>query len=384
MLKLIKINRSKKSFLLILSIVMMSCNSKSKQDVIEINNSDPSDSNFVTITKSQFQSSNMELGNITKQEFNSYVSANGMFDVPPENKATVSAYFAGYVKNISLLPGDTVTKGQVLFTLENPEYVQIQQDFLEAQSRLDYLKADYDRQRILLADNITSKKSFLKSKSEYQATLAQYQSLKKKLSIMNINPNKLTGATITSIIPVLSPISGTVTAIEASKGMFLNPSDVALTVTNTSHLHLELKIFEQDLPQVKEGQPIKIRIQNSTDTIYNGMVHLINRTINTKDRTIAIHGDLVNDVDARHFAPGMYIETNIITSSHMFDALPNEAIVNIENTFYALIKIDDTTYKKVPMDVGVSSNGFTQILNASDFNDKTEFVTKGAFNVITE
>ena len=380
----IKNSISQKGFLIILSIIMMSCNSKNKQDVIEINNSETPETNLVTITKSQFESSNMKLGSISKQEFNSSVKANGMFDVPPENKATVSAYFAGYVKNISLLPGDAVKKGQVLFTLENPEYVQMQQDFLEAQSKLDYLKADYDRQQTLLADNITSKKSFLKAESEYKMTLAQYQSLKKKLGLMNINPNTLSGETITSTISVLAPISGTVTSIEASKGMFLNPSDVALTVTNTNHLHLELKIFEQDLPLVKEGQPIKIHLLNNSDSIYDGEVHLINKAVNTEDRTINIHGDLVNDKDANLFAPGMYIETDIITRSHLFDALPNEAIVNIENAFYALTKQDETTYKKVPIAVGLSSNGFTQILNSNDFNDKTEFVTKGAFNLITE
>jgi cobalt-zinc-cadmium efflux system membrane fusion protein len=380
----IKNSISQKGFLIILSIIMMSCNSKNKQDVIEINNSETPETNLVTITKSQFESSNMELGSISKQEFNSSVKANGMFDVPPENKATVSAYFAGYVKSISLLPGDAVKKGQVLFTLENPEYVQMQQDFLEAQSKLDYLKADYDRQQTLLADNITSKKNFLKAESEYKMTLAQYQSLKKKLGLMNINPNTLNGETITSTISVLAPISGTVTSIEASKGMFLNPSDVALTVTNTNHLHLELKIFEQDLPLVKEGQPIKIHLLNNSDSIYDGEVHLINKAVNTEDRTINIHGDLVNDKDANLFAPGMYIETDIITRSHIFDALPNEAIVNIENAFYALTKQDETTYKKVPIEVGLSSNGFTQILNSNDFNDQTEFVTKGAFNLITE
>ncbi|WP_166961567.1 efflux RND transporter periplasmic adaptor subunit [Yeosuana marina] len=373
-----------KGFLVVFTILLMSCNSKSKQDVIVINDSDTLENNMLTITKSQFESSNMELGKMEKVEFNTMVKANGMFDVPPQNKATVSAYFAGYVKNITLLPGDVVKKGQVLFTLENPEYVQIQQDFLEAKSKLNYLKSDYERQKALLADNVTSKKNFLKAESEYKVTQAQYQSLKKQLSLMNINPNTLSGESITSIISVLSPISGNVSSIEASKGMFLNPSDVALTVTNGDHLHLELKIFEKDLPLVKEGQPIKIHLQGDSNATYDGEVHLINRSINAQDRTIDIHGDLVNEDDAKLFAPGMYIETDILTSSNQFDALPTEAVVNIENAHFALIKQNDTSYKKVLVNIGESSNGFTQILNASDFPKDSEFITKGAFNMITE
>ncbi|MFH6769933.1 efflux RND transporter periplasmic adaptor subunit [Gaetbulibacter aquiaggeris] len=371
-------------FLIIVSVSLVSCNSKNKEDVITIETSESSEKDMITITDAQFVSSEMELGKITKHEFITSVKANGMFDVPPENKATVSAYFAGYVKNISLLPGDIVKKGQVLFTLENPEYIQIQQDFLEAKSKLNYLKADYERQKTLVADNVTSQKNYLKAESDYKVTLAQYQSLQKKLSLMNINSNTLTGDSIRSIMNVMSPISGIVTSIEVSKGMFLNPSDIAMTVTNTDHLHLELKIFENDLPFVKVEQPIKIHLQNNSSQVYNGSVHLINRAINPTERTIDIHGDLENPDDAKLFAPGMYLEADIITSSNVFDALPTEAVINFENTNYAILKQNVTSFKKVPVQIGQSSNGFIQILNANDFDPNSEFITKGAFNLITE
>ena len=373
-----------KGLLLIVSIILVSCNSKNKETNILEEGAKVSENNIIKVTETQFQSSNMELGTITKQEFTTIVKANGVFDVPPENKALISAYFAGYVKNISLLPGDIVKKGQPLFTLENPEYVQIQQDFLEAKSKLNYLKTDYERQKTLIADNITSQKNFLKSESEFKVTQAQYQSLHKRLSLMNINANTLTGESISSTIVVTRPISGIVTSIEASKGMFLNPSDVALTITNTDHLHLELKIFEKDLPFVKVEQPIKIRLQNDLNQEYQGIVHLINRSINTKERTIDIHGDLVNEEDAKLFAPGMYLEADIITSSKVFDALPIEAVINFENKYYGLLKQSGDSFKKVILNTGASSNGYVQILNANDFEPNSEFITKGAFNLIRE
>jgi len=373
-----------KGLLLIVSIILVSCNSKNKETNILEEGAKVSENNIIKVTETQFQSSNMELGTITKQEFTTIVKANGVFDVPPENKALISAYFAGYVKNISLLPGDIVKKGQPLFTLENPEYVQIQQDFLEAKSKLNYLKSDYERQKTLIADNITSQKNFLKSESEFKVTQAQYQSLHKRLSLMNINANTLTGESISSTIIVTAPISGIVTSIEASKGMFLNPSDVALTITNTDHLHLELKIFEKDLPFVKVEQPIKIRLQNDLNQEYQGIVHLINRSINTKERTIDIHGDLVNEEDAKLFAPGMYLEADIITSSKVFDALPIEAVINFENKYYGLLKQSGDSFKKVILNTGASSNGYVQILNANDFEPNSEFITKGAFNLIRE
>ncbi|MDE3742090.1 efflux RND transporter periplasmic adaptor subunit [Maribacter polysaccharolyticus] len=371
------------SILLLLSLA--SCNSKEKTETAYTDATKGiQDEDVITITENQFNSGGMELGEITLHDFNAVVKANGMFAVPPQNQVDVSAYFAGYVKDIGLLPGDVVKKGQVLFTIENPDYIQIQQDFLEARGRLTYLKSDYERQQELMVDNVTSKKNFLKAESEYMVTLAQFQSLKKKLGLMNIDPNSLTGENIRSVITVISPLSGYATTINASKGMYLNPSDIAITVTNTDDLHIELKIFEKDLPLVKVGQPINIRLQNDVDRVYKGVVHLVNKAINAQSRTVDIHGDLLDDGEVRQFAPGMYIEAEILTTSAEHPALPTEAVANIDNDFFVLVKEDNTRFKRVLVKTGSKDNGFTQILNAADFEANTEFLTKGAFNLITE
>lgn len=369
----------------LLTVSLVSCNSKNPSEAANPSEaSEKKTSDTIVITESQFAASNMALGKLTLQGFSTAIKANGMFDVPPENKASISAYFAGYVKNITLLPGNEVKKGQVLFTLENPEYVQVQQDFLEAKGRLSYLKSDFERQKLLLDDNVTSQKNFLKAESEYKVTLVQYQSLKKKLGLMNINANNLTGENISAIISVLSPLSGFVTSIAVGKGMFLNPSDVAMTITNTDNLHLELKIFEKDLPLVKEGQTIRILLQNDAKKIYEAKVHLINKAINAMERTIDIHADLVNEANAKLFAPGMYVETEILTTIQKQLALPQEAVANIENDFYVLAKQNATSFKRMPVKIGATDNGFIHILNASDFDPNTEFLTKGAFNLIKE
>lgn len=373
-----------KSLLLVAILALASCNSKEKSDVTNTDTTETTeDTDVITITENQFTAGNMEVGKITNKSFNTIVKANGMFAVPPENQADVSAYFAGYVKNISLLPGDPVKKGQTLFTIENPDYVQVQQDFLEAKGRLNYLKSDYERQKELVADNVTSKKNFLKAESEYTVTLAQFQSLKKRLSLMNINPNTLSGENIRSVISVPSPLTGYATTINATKGMYLNPSDVAVTVTNTDDLHIELKIFEKDLPMVKEGQSINVRLQNDAK-VYQGKVHLVNKAINTQDRTVAIHGDLVNESDVKLFAPGMYIEGEILTTSEEHLALPVEAVANIDNDYFVLVKENETNFKRVLIKIGATNNGFIEIVNANDFKPDTEFLTKGVFNLITE
>lgn len=370
---------------LVFAALTFSCGSNTENQSEKTSNEsiDPTQ-NSIDLTSLQFNSGGMKLGAMSEQEFNTVVKANGLFAVPPQNRAEVSAYFAGYVKDLYLLPGDAVRKGEVLFTIENPEYVQIQQDFLEAKGRLAYLKSNYERQKELLADNVTSQKNFLKAESEYNVTLAQYQSFKKKLSLMNIDSDHLSGESLQSVIEVLSPISGYATTVHASKGMYLNPSDKAITVTNIDDLHLELKIFEKDLPQIQKGQLIHFQLQSNNQKTYQGKVHLVNRAIDEQERTVEIHGDLVHESETKLFAPGMYIEAEIITQSEKGWALPQDAIVLVDETHYVLVKQSETTFVKKPVHIGATYHGYTQILNFQDFPLNTQFLTVGAFNLITE
>jgi cobalt-zinc-cadmium efflux system membrane fusion protein len=340
----------------------------------------------VEVTAKQFNLGKMELGKIEEIQFNSTIEATGMFDVPPENKSTVSAYFGGYVKNIQLLPGQKINKGQTLFILENPDYIQVQQDYLESKSQLNYLKQDYDRQKDLANDNISSKKTFSKAESDYKMTLARFESLKKRLSLMSIDPNSITESNIRTTISVNSPISGYITTVNATRGMFLNPSDVAVTIMNTDHLHIELKIFEKDLANIKVGQIVKFRLQNDANE-YFANVYLINRAIDPEKRTVNIHCHLANESQSTLFAPGMFVEAQIVTDNNNVFSLPSTAVINVENTYFVLEKIPSKQgflfYKK-EVKVGEMNEKFIEIVNAKDFKPNAEFLTKGAFYLFND
>lgn len=336
----------------------------------------------------QFQSSNMELGTLEATSFHTVVKAIGIFDVPPEHIASVSAYYGGTVKEIRLLPGEYVKKGQTLFVLENPDYVQMQQEYLEAKGQLTYLKSDFERQKNLVRDNITSQKNYLKAESEYTVTSVKAESLGKKLILVNINPNTLTANNIRTTIAVPSPISGYVTSVAIGTGTFLSPSQPAVTIVNADHMHLELNIFEKDLPKIREGQPIKFRIQEDSSEEYDGTVYLINKTVDIEKRNIGIHGHLADEKLAERFTPGMYVEADIYTTTDSKISLPAGAVVEMESKHYVLVLQNprDSTYTfyKKEVKVGLSNNDNFEILNHKEFSKDSQFLINGAFNLITE
>lgn len=344
-------------------------------------------SSLVEVTPRQFELGKMEIGSLSLQEFHKTIMATGILDVPPENMASVSVYFGGFVKDIQLLPGQKVAKGQKLFVLENPDYVQVQQDFLETKSRLHYLKQDYERQKSLSTDNVSSQKTFSKAESDYKMAYAQYESLKKKLSLIGIDPSKVSETNLRSTVTISAPISGYITAVHASKGMFLNPSDIAATITNGSVIHVELTVFEQDLGAVSVGQEVKFRLQNDTKE-YVAVVHLINKAIDPVKRTINVHCDLKNESQSSLFTPGMFVEAEIETTQSKSRALPVNAVVNVGAAHYVLVMKKKSgkgyEFERKVVKVGESSDDYIEILNANDFNASTSFLVNGAFNLIKD
>lgn len=380
-------NNAKSLFtILIVGIALASCSSNNS-DAIEIA-SQASDQTAIELTETQFQSSAMQLGKMENQAFHQVVKANGMFAVPPENLASTSSYFGGTVKSILLMPGEHVKKGQTLFVLENPDFVQMQQDYLEAKGQLTYLQSDYERQKNLAQDNVTSQKNFLKSESDYNVNRVKLESIGKKLELMNINPSTLTMENMRSTINVLSPFDGYVTSVNITRGAYLSPTQEAVTIINTDHLHLELNIFETDLPKVHIGQTIQFSIQEDKSRTYEATIYLINKIIDPKHRTIGIHADLANDSLTKLFAPGMYVEATIYATTDSKPALPAQAVVEMDDKFYVLMLEDSTktpyTFVQREVKVGVSNPDFIEILNAKDFNTNAQFLTNGAFNLIKD
>jgi cobalt-zinc-cadmium efflux system membrane fusion protein len=124
------------------------------------------DDTMVTVTAPQFKSSTMEIASPTEQDFEVTIKAAGKIDVPPENRAKVTTFVGGNVKSTTLLVGDKVTR-KALLTLENTEFLDIQR-LSEVAEQIKYLKSEYERQKTLFDEKITSQKNYLKAESDYR------------------------------------------------------------------------------------------------------------------------------------------------------------------------------------------------------------------------
>lgn len=373
------------TFLIIILFGIISCSKENDGNGIPVESGPENNPEVVTVTSEQFAKAGMELGSISNRNFSDRIKVTGILDVPPAYKADVSVFYGGAVKSIQLLPGQAVKKGEALFVMENPEYVEMQQNYLTARNKLSYLKAEYERQKELYEAKISSKKKYTKAESDYFTALAEYNALEKKLGLLNINTAGLDFSNLTTTVVVRAPISGSVTAVNITRGQFLNPNTVAVSIVGTDHIHLELKVFEKDIAKIKKGQTVRFVLPDNPGKHYDGEVFLVSKAVNEIDRTINIHGHLKNESIKRELLPGMYIEAEIFVNENIRPALPSGAIVDVDGEKYILVQEEFNNNKyvfgKIRVETGKSNDGFTEIINPESIEGKKVLV-KGAFNLI--
>lgn len=365
-------------YIFISSLLLTSCKQEVKEEVTAQNEDE------ISVTKEQFQTMKMEIGSPIEQDFNVGIKATGKIDVPPENRVKITSFLGGYIKSTHLLIGDKVKKGQALVTLENTDFIDIQKDFLEVAEQISYLKSEYDRQKTLYDEKITSQKNYLKAESDYKRANGMYQSLKKKLQVLNISPAQVQKGNLTSTITIYAPIAGDVTVLNANIGMFMAPSDVILEIVDTDHLHVELAVFEKDILHIKEGQNIVFTVPQASKEQFKAKVVLVGKSIEGNDRTIMIHGHLDDSIKQR-LLTGMFVEATVLTETKRGLAIPTGALITESDKYYVFLVKNSSSnnyiFEKTEVKVGEKSADSIEIIENNKVNNNSKILTKGVFDI---
>ena len=310
------------------------------QSATEAEASQESESLF-SISKAAFHENEMSLVQSETVSLNKKISCNGVIDLPPQNRAVMSAVLGGYVEEIKLLEGSPVKKGEVLLYLSNPAYLEMQERYLKAEAEVLYLEKEYARQKALQEEKVNAVKDLQSTERELQQAKAQKQSLEKRLALIGINAAQLQADALVSKVGIRAPIDGTVADIAVSQGSYVSPNDPLLSILNTDHLHLELDVFEQDLPQIKKGQQIAFKLSEYGKKELKGEVYLIGKQLDPEKRTVRVHGH-IEDLDSATLAVGMFVEAQILSDEQIYPAVPQAAAYELEDQWFVLALADST------------------------------------------
>jgi cobalt-zinc-cadmium efflux system membrane fusion protein len=333
--------------------------------------------NAVTINEVQKKNLGIETGTLEKKTIAYVLKVNGKIDVPPQNMVSVSAQLGGYLKSTQLLPGMKVKKGEVIASMEDQQYIQLQQDYLTSKAKLSYSENEYLRQKELNQSKASSDKMFQQTEADYLSQKIAVKSLSEKLKLINIVPENLSENTLSRSVNIYAPIDGYVSKVNVNIGKYVNPADVLFELVNPSDIHLALTIFEKDVPKLFIGQKLKACTNYHPEIKHNCEIILIGRNL-SPERTVEVHCHF-DDYD-KSLIPGMYMNAEIDVKTNEAFVLPEESIVNFENKHFVFIE-EANTYKLCPVQPGYTENGYSEITNPGKLT-KQKIVIKGAYSLL--
>lgn len=362
--------------------------------------------NVVSLTMQQMKAIGLKLGGIEKYNLSTTVKSNGRTALLPQNKASVSALVSGAVKNIFVIEGDFVKKGQILATLEHPDIVDMQQQYLENVNSLEFLEQDYLRKKKLFEEKVSSGKDYQKALSKYNTAKSIANGLKTKLHMLGIDIQSLEQGNISPTINITSPIEGYVRFAEVNIGSFVESNNVMFEIVGNRSVHADILVYEKDIYKIKNGQEVYFTISNIPGKELKGNIFSVGKAYEDKARAITVHAYI--EGAEGNIIPGMYVNAHIMVDSITTDVLPEDAIATEGDKHFIFIKAEEGGqlntekekpgqdekgndeqelewhFKKTEVIPGIRDNGLVEIKLLTPLPENAEIVVNAAYYLLAE
>lgn len=361
---------------------------------------------IASLTTEQIKTVGITYGTVEMKELTATIKANGNLKVPNNSKGNATSLYGGVIKSLNVQIGSFVRKGQVIATIANPQFIQLQEEYLTAASKITFAEQELARQKELNEGNAGAKKNLQSATAELSSLRTRRASLQQQIQLMGINPNTVSNSNLKSALVVTSPISGTVSNVFAKIGSYVDVSSPVAEIVDNGSLHLDLNVFEKDLPMLKVGQIIHFTLTNNPTTEYDAVVYSIGTAFENESKTIPVHctvkGNKTGLIDGMNIT-GIVSLNNVTTP-----AVPTTAIVEADSKFYIFVitnkepeehheegeeghdhkeaekgkeaePTNTTNFEKIEVVKGVTNMGYTAITFVTDIPKDAKIVTKGAF-----
>jgi len=277
---------------------------------------------------------------------------------------------AGRVAAIYVEAGDHVKRGQVLARLNvsvlEPQVANLEAALEQARAEADLAEAEYRRAQAVGASGALSAEETQRRKS---ATLTAAAKVKVAAAQLAEAQARLARAA------VRAPADGIILTRNVEVGQTATPGGEALfRLSEGGEVELRGQVAEQDLPLLKVGQSVNVRLTGIT-RVYEGHVRLLGAVIDPQTRLGMVRVSLVPDPNLR---PGAFARADVTVSSADRAVLPQTAVLTDDKGSYVLIvNVQHKVERRAVRVSGIVQNGVT-ISDGVSSKDQV-VATAGAF-----
>lgn len=359
------------------SLMLFSCKNKTAE-VTE------PESGLIEITKAQFESENMKIGEPGLSEFTDLVHFTGIVVPSVGGRAQISLPAQGLIKKIHCAPGQSVAKGTVLFEVSGNEFIDMQKDLAESAALLNRLKTEYDRQKELIAENVGAKKDLISAESAFNVEKAKHNALKIKIEILGLEPSKIEQGDFYTSYTIKAPISGFVNNISTNIGQYVEPQQTIAEIIDTRTFQLKLSVFGTDIGKLKEGQEVYFNQAGNKTEKYLATVKMVGKLVNSETKSIECLAEIKNTENISLIG-NKFVEGDIIVASDSVLSLPESAILKSESESYVLVFEKESDglfyFSRLKVKTGRTNNGFVEIVGMPE---SKKILVEGVYNINLE
>jgi len=374
------------------AVFFVSCGSKDKTETAspetETHVDEHENPDEATLTADQIKTIGIEFGSIEQKQLTASLKTNGVLKVPNQNKASINSVYSGVIKSLLVQPGNSVSRGQTIATISNPEFIQVQSEYLSINSTMVLAEQEYSRQKELNAGNAGALKNLQAADAELKSLRTRRSSLQQQIQLMGISTASLSNGRLISVLSVRSPIGGIVSNVNVKMGSYVDLSTVVAEVVDNSRLHLDLFVYEKDLPKIKNKQTIHFTVTNNPGKEYDAEIFSLGSSFENESKAISVHAMVKGDKTG--LIDGMNITANISLDQATLPAIPTDAIVNFQGQDFIFIvdsvdtKKNETHFKRIPVVKGTSDVGYSEITLLKDIPAGAKVVIKGSFFILAK
>jgi cobalt-zinc-cadmium efflux system membrane fusion protein len=409
---------------------LYSCTPPSSQDESKSTAISPApmkqiDRRLVTLSSSAEQVADVSMAKVEIRELDSDVNVTGEVLANANTQTHVTTPVTGRVTQILVSLGNHIQEGKPLLIVRSTDIEQAESDMLqgEQQVRSDLkqaliqinfdtetadaqLKLDdkiYERMKGLYTEKIASKADFQAAETAYvkdqiavEAQRKKYQATvslseekmklvtgpaKTKLRLLGVADEKIAEVMSTQVVdplvPVLSPESGIIVERLVNVGELIDPSKPLFTIGDFDTVWLKADVFEKDLPKIKIGQPIELKVDSFPDKVFTGKLDYVANQIDSDTRTLAVRAEVSNPQGL--LKPKMFARMKIIVGLQKVLSIPTTAVQDTRTTKVVYVPESSNTFEERKVKLGGQSGEYVEILDGLKAGEKV--VTEGSFDL---
>ncbi|HBC60447.1 MAG TPA: hypothetical protein DC058_04425 [Planctomycetaceae bacterium] len=292
------------------------------------------------------------------------LTVDGMVEIPASARTVASAQLGGTLAAVLADRGQPVEAGQILAEVVSQDFQNLQLQFLQTDLNTELL------QKIVAslaeARDAVSQRRLLETESQLILARSQRETLLRKLTTAGLSSQQLEDLeqkrTLVPRLPVRAPISGVLIDFDTLLGQIVQPEDPLFEIHDPSKARILGFVSERDSPQIRSGQPVRLRLHGRPGSILTGTVSGTGQSLGSQDRTMLLWAELQSQ-PAEPLLHGMFASLTIETGAGVpAFAVPHEAIVREGSRAFVFVRDPSGIFERRSVRTGRSDDFSVELL----------------------